>query len=85
MGPWYFLDLTAPHNILPELRYLFSRKRQRVSSPPKEREDNEVVPGPSGTTGTAAEIGADIFDNNVNDDFMASIRIIIYIFFICHK
>jgi len=73
MGAWYFLDLTAPHNILPELRYLFSRKRQRVSSPKEPEEEEEVVPGPSGTSGIMLDTGNDIFDNNNNDDFMASI------------
>ncbi|PKC17829.1 hypothetical protein RhiirA5_265487 [Rhizophagus irregularis] len=67
MGAWYFLDLTAPHNILPELRYLFARKRQRVSSPSKVQEDdNEALPGPSGTT----ELDTDTFDNKNNDEFV---------------
>jgi hypothetical protein len=77
MGAWYFLDLTAPHNILPELRYLFARKRQRVSSPSKtQEEDNEVQPGPSGTT----ELDTDTFDNN--DEFVVSI---LYCFFVINK
>ncbi len=74
MGAWYFLDLTAPHNILPELHYLFARKRQRISSPPKESEqDNEVQPGPSGTS---LELNTDIFDDNINEnDFIVSISL----------
>ncbi|CAG8731642.1 3311_t:CDS:2, partial [Funneliformis caledonium] len=55
MGAWYFLDLTAPHNIRPELRYLFARKRQRVSK------DNDAQPGPSGTS---LDIDTDTFNNN---------------------
>ncbi|CAG8520431.1 9067_t:CDS:10 [Funneliformis mosseae] len=55
MGAWYFLDLTAPHNIRPELRYLFARKRQRVSK------DNDAQPGPSGTS---LNIDTDTFNNN---------------------
>ncbi|CAJ0859954.1 18900_t:CDS:10 [Entrophospora sp. SA101] len=40
MGPYYFLDMTAPHNINPNFKYLFEGKRQRETTPPIEEESD---------------------------------------------
>ncbi|CAJ0752431.1 17715_t:CDS:10 [Entrophospora sp. SA101] len=46
MGPYYFLDMTAPHNINPNFKYLFEGKRQRETTPPIEEESDFVAKVP---------------------------------------
>ncbi|CAG8446566.1 14527_t:CDS:10 [Ambispora leptoticha] len=75
IGPKYYLDLTAPPNVPPELRHLFTRKRPRleaipIDNEPTKQDDSQIDSNNNNTNIIAIEDAQDspINENSVGDE-----------------